>query len=117
VGLVETSKEPSKGNCSNSSAKPFDVVPVISRIGGGREESGCWRNERFIPASLVAARTVYRGGSVFDNEVAPVKEQPVGVEWVGVSFSDVQTFSKKIFAVIGEFDVVRLKDELAINVP
>lgn len=34
-----------------------------------------------------------------------------------VSFPDVESFSKKIFAVIGAFDVVRLREELVINVP
>lgn len=67
---------PSKGDCSNNSARPFDVVPTISRIGGeeGREEPGCWTRVRFSPASVVAACTVYRGASVFDSGAALIKE-------------------------------------------
>ena len=56
--------------------------------------------ERFSPAFVVAASMVYRGASVFDKPL-------VGVDWTGVS-----SFSKKIFAVIGKFDVARLKEEL-----
>ena len=61
--------------------------------------------ERFSPAFVVAASTVYRGASVFDKPL-------VRVDWTGVS-----SFSKKIFAVIGKFDVARLKEELVTNVP
>lgn len=43
--------------------------------------------------------------------------QPAEVECMEVSFPKVQSFSKKIFAVIGEFDVVRLKEEFVMNVP
>lgn len=109
VEVAETSKEPSKGNPSNISARSFDVVPTISRMGGeGGEEPGCWTKERFSPALVVSACTVYRCASVFG--VAPA-------EWIGVSSQNVRSFSRKMFAVIGEFDVVRLKEELTTNVP
>ena len=49
------------------------------------------------------------------NRVAT--HQLVGVERTGVSFSDVHSFSNNIFAVIGKFDVVRLRDELAVKFP
>lgn len=42
---------------------------------------------------------------------------PVVVAWTEVSFPDVQSFSKKTFAVIGAFDVIRLRDEFVMNVP
>ena len=41
----------------------------------------------------------------------------VAVACAEVPFSDVQSFSKRIFAVIGAFDVARLREELVINVP
>lgn len=76
VGLVETSKEPSKGDRRNSSAGPSDVVPKIPSIGGegGWKEPKFWKRERFSPALAVTACTVYRCASMLDSEVVPVKE-------------------------------------------
>ena len=37
--------------------------------------------------------------------------------WAEVSFPDDQLFSNKIFAVIGAFDVDKVREELVINVP
>lgn len=137
MGLVETSKAPSKAECSSSSAGPFDVLPTMSRIGGvqGWKESECRRTAKFSAALVVAARMAYRGAPVFDNSgIAPVKKledrsrffkitnkvetHPLVVAvWTEVSFPDVQSFSNKIFAVIGAFDVVRLREESVMNVP
>jgi len=84
---------------------------------------------------VVAARMVYRGAPVFDNNgIAPAKElgvrsrlfkitnkvetHPLVVAaWTEVSFPEVRSFSNKIFAVIGAFDVVRLREELVMKVP
>jgi len=76
VRLVETSKTPSKDGCSSSPAGPFDVLPVMSRIGEdeGCEESEFWTKVRFSSALVVAARMVYRGASMFDNGVALTNE-------------------------------------------
>jgi hypothetical protein len=77
AGLVEISNAPSKEDCSSSSAGPFVVLPAMSRIGRGegREESEGWRKARLSPALVVAARTVYPGDPVFDNnEMVPVNE-------------------------------------------
>jgi hypothetical protein len=84
---------------------------------------GMLEGRRFSPALVVAARMVYRGAPVFDNnEIAPVNglqdwsrlfgivnkmvtHPLVVVVWTEVSFPDVQSFPNKIFAVIGAFDV------------
>lgn len=113
------------------------MVPTTSRIGEGegREEPEGLRRERFSPALVVAARTVYRGVPVFDNsEIAPAKElkrivtvaqqkgsmtayPPVVVAWTEVPFLEMGSFSKKMFAIICAFIVFRLREELVINVP
>jgi hypothetical protein len=46
-----------------------------------------------------------------------VTHPPVVSAWTEVFFPDAESFSKKIFAVIGAFDVVRLREESVINVP
>jgi len=76
VWLVETSKVPSKDDRSNRSARPFDVVPTISRIGEeGWGEPESWRKARFSWALVVAACIAYLGAPAFDNnETVPVKE-------------------------------------------
>lgn len=84
---------------------------------------------------VVAARMVYRGAPVFDNNViAPVDELQnwsrlfkiinktvthplVVVVWTELPFPDAQSFPNNIFAVIGAFDVVRVREELVLNVP
>lgn len=83
----------------------------------------------------VAACTVYLGVPVFDNNVmAPAKKLEarshvletvskvlthplVVVTLTKVSFPDVLSFSNKIFGVIAAFDVLKLREELVINVP
>ena len=74
--LVETSKVPSKDDCSIRLAGPFDVVPAISRIGEEEwGESESWRKVRFSSALVVVARMVYLGvPDVDNNETVPVKE-------------------------------------------
>ena len=42
---------------------------------------------------------------------------PVVSTWTEVFFPEAESFSKKIFAVIGAFDVARLREESVINVP
>jgi len=91
VPVVETSKAPSKDDWSSSSAGALDVVPTMSRVGeeGGREKPECWGKARFSAALVVAARIVYLGDPVFNNdEIAPVKELLVVVESTEVSFPE-----------------------------
>lgn len=84
---------------------------------------------------VVAARMVYRGAPLFDdNGIAPVNKLQnwsrlfktinktvthplVVVVWTELPFPGVQSFPNNIFAVIGAFDVVRIREELVLNVP
>jgi hypothetical protein len=101
----------------------------MSRIGVEEEweESGCWRKARFSSALVVAARMVHRGVTpvnglqnwsiLFGIMNKMVTHSLVVVGWTEVSFPDAQSLSNNMFAVIGAFDVIRVREELAINVP
>ena len=100
---------------------------------GAKEEwevSGRRRKARLSPALVVAARMVYRDAST----TAPVSELQNAIKivlnreqvanhllvtsvWSEVSLPDDQPFSNIIFAVIGAFDVDKVREELVINVP
>jgi len=62
---------------------------------------------------VVVARMVYRGTPV----MAPVNDLLVALVWTEVSFLYDQSFSNKTSAVIGAFDVDRVREELVINLP